>query len=200
MYMQHTGVAFGSEYLYQSVLPFGLLLSGLDGGQHPHPPPRLAFTRLVREGLARCTFFCVEQGFLPSSVFCGRHWRILLSLHNSVQGMMTGGKPSVKVKCTNLCNNFFYGAKVQDEAQGRAPERDAPKDHRSRRGAAPDRGPGADHRERRSREGRRAEAHLLRSLPRAQGSLPSLYGPLPGAEPLAGASILGRCCRRRRAS
>src|SRR5688572_16638864 len=91
----------------------------------------------------------------------------------------------VKVRCTNLCNNFSHATKIRDEAQGRARAGDPPEDHRSSCGAAPDRGPGADHRERHSREGWGAEAHLLRPLPRAQGPLPSLLGPPHGAKPPA---------------
>jgi hypothetical protein len=59
---------------------------------------------------------------------------------------MTEYESPVKVKCTNLCNNFFYGTKIRDEAQSGAYAGDPPKDHRGSRGAAPDRGPGADHR------------------------------------------------------
>src|SRR5919112_4115010 len=92
---------------------------------------------------------------------------------------------SVKVKYTNVCNNFFYATKIRDEAQGRAHAGDATKDRRGRHGAAPDCGPCADHRERHSREGWGAEAHLLRPLPRAQGPLPSLLGPPHGAIPPA---------------
>src|ERR687893_2958208 len=98
---------------------------------------------------------------------------------------MTEYGPSVKVKCTSLCNNFSYATKIRDEAQGPAHARDAPKDRPGRHGAARDRGPGADHRERHSREGRGTEAHLLRPLPRAQVCLPSLHGPLRGAKPRA---------------
>src|SRR5215207_9392021 len=124
----------------------------------------------------------------------------LLSLHNSVQGTMTENEPTVKVKCTSLCNNFYYGTKIRDEAQGRARPGDPPKDRRSSRGAAPDRGPCADHSERHSREGGGAEAHLLRPLPRTQGPLPGLYRPPPGAKPPAGPIPLGRILRPRGAS
>src|SRR3712207_2143159 len=107
------------------------------------------------------------------------------SLHNSVQGTMTDYGSAVKVKCTNLCNNFFYATKIRDEAQSRAHAGDPPTDRRGRRGAARNYWPGADHRERHSREGGGTEAHLLRPLPRAQGPLPSLHGPPPGAKPPA---------------
>src|SRR5215213_6093618 len=112
---------------------------------------------------------------------------------------MTEYAPSVKVKYTSLCNNFFYATKIRDEAQGRARAGDPPENHRGRRGAAPERGPCADHSERRSREGRGAEAHLLRPLPRAQGPLPGLHGPLLGAKPRTRALLLDRHRRRRRA-
>src|SRR5919199_5533857 len=49
MDVQRTREAFGSEDLYQGVLPTGLLSCGLDGGQHPYPPQRLASARLVRK-------------------------------------------------------------------------------------------------------------------------------------------------------
>src|SRR5215217_8243679 len=62
--VQRTREAFGSAYLYQSVLPTGLLSCGLDGGQHPYPPQRLAFSRLVREGPARYISFRVCQDLL----------------------------------------------------------------------------------------------------------------------------------------
>src|SRR5687768_18582944 len=104
MDVQHAPVAIGSEYLYQSVAPASLLLRGLDGGQHPDPPPRLAFSRLVREGSAR-GFFRVEHDPRPGLVFCSRHGVFLLSIHNTVQGTMAENGPVVKVKCTNLCNN-----------------------------------------------------------------------------------------------
>ena len=57
---------------------------------------------------------------------------------------MTDNDSAVKVKCTSLCNNFFYATKIRDEAQGRARAGDPPEDHRGRRGAAPDRGTCAD--------------------------------------------------------
>ena len=62
-----------------------------------------------------------------------------------------------------------------------------------------DRRSGADHGERHSREGGGAEAHLLRTLPRTEGPLPSLHGPPPGLESPARALLLGRRGRRRRA-
>src|ERR687893_1216044 len=115
---------------------------------------------------------------------------LLLSLHNTVQGTMTDYGSAVKIKCTSLCNNFFHATQIRDEAPSRARAGDPPEAHRGRRGAAPDRGPGADHRERHSREGGGTEAHLLRALPRAQGSLPSLHGPLRGAKSRARALLL----------
>src|SRR5215210_1007448 len=104
--VQRTREAFGGEYLYQGVAPAGLLGRGLYGGQHPYPPQRLAFSRLVREGPARGIFLRLERGPRPGSVFRGRHIVFLLSLHNSVQRTMTEDGPSVKVGCTDLCNNF----------------------------------------------------------------------------------------------
>src|SRR5215210_5499388 len=83
---------------------------------------------------------------------------LLLSLHNAVQGILTEYEPPVKVKCTIMCNNFFHGTQIRDEAQGRAHGGDPPEDHRGRRRAARDRRPRADHRERRGREGGGAEA------------------------------------------
>src|SRR5918997_285452 len=106
MDVQHALVAVRSEYLYQSVAPAGLLARGLDSGQQPEPPPRLAFARVVCEGVACGIFSCIDQGLLPSLVFRERHSVFLLSLHNSVHRTMTANEPAVKVKCTYLCNNF----------------------------------------------------------------------------------------------
>src|ERR687886_209044 len=47
--VQRTREAFGSKYLYQGILPTGLLSCGLDSGQHPYPPQHLASARLVRK-------------------------------------------------------------------------------------------------------------------------------------------------------
>src|SRR5215207_7385815 len=77
MDVQHTPVAIRGEYLYYGVPFSGLLLRGLYGGQHPQPPPCLAFTRLVREGPA-LGFFCIEYGPRPNLVFCSRHSVFLL--------------------------------------------------------------------------------------------------------------------------
>src|SRR5215216_5378196 len=185
MDVQHTPVAIRSEYLYYGVPFAGLLLRGLYGGQHPQPPPRLAFARLMREGRACGILLCVEHDPPPSLLFCSGHSASLLSLHSSVHIKMPENEPAVKVKCTYLCNNFFHATKIRDEAQSTAHAADPPEDHRSGHRAAQDGGPGAGHRERRSREGWRAEAHLLRPLPRDKGPLPSLHGPLPGAKPPA---------------
>src|SRR5215208_2752298 len=84
MDVQHTPVAIRSEYLYYGVPFAGLLLRGLYGGQHPQPPPCLAFARLMREGPACGIFFCVKHGPRPGLVFCRRHSAFLLSLHSSV--------------------------------------------------------------------------------------------------------------------
>src|SRR5215216_2596173 len=124
MDVKHAPIAIGSEYLYQSVAPAGLLSRSLEGCQHPEPPPRFAFARLVCEGPACGFFLCVEQDLLRGLIFCGRHGVFLLSLHNAVQRTMTSNGLAVKVKCTNLCNNFSHGTKIRDEAQSRAPERD----------------------------------------------------------------------------
>src|SRR5215203_1101677 len=145
MDVQHTPVAIRGEYLYYGVPFSGLLLRGLYGGQHPQPPPCLAFTRLVREGPA-LGFFCIEYGPRPNLVFCSRHSVFLLSLHSSVQRTMPENEPAVKAKCTHLCNNLFYGTQVRDEAQSTAHAADPPKDHGSHRGVAPERRSGADHR------------------------------------------------------
>jgi hypothetical protein len=72
MDVQHAPVAIRGEYLYQSAAPIGLLSCGLDGGKHPDPPPRLAFTRLVREGSARGVFR-VEHNLHLGLVLCSRH-------------------------------------------------------------------------------------------------------------------------------
>src|SRR5215204_6555414 len=186
----------GGEYLYHRIAPAGLLPVSLHGGQQTDPPPRFAFARPQRKNPARGVF-CVERDPRPGLVFCSRHSVFLLSLHNSVQGTMTEYGPSVKVECTNLCNNFFHATQIRDEAQGRAHAGDPPEDHPSHRGAAPERGPGADHRERHRREGWGTEAHLLRPLPRAKGPLPSLHGSLPGAKPPAGPIPLGGDLRLR---
>src|SRR5829696_3472214 len=112
--------------------------------------PRLLPARVRRSGSGRL----LRRAWPPS--WLGLLWTtlcLLLSLHNTVQGTMTECGPSVKVECTNLCNNFFYGTKIRDEAQSGAHAGDAAKDRRGRRGAAPECGPGADHRERHRREG-----------------------------------------------
>src|SRR5215207_1266213 len=145
MDVQHTPVAIRSEYLYYGVPFTGLLFRGLDGGKHPQPPPRLAFARLMSEGPA-LGFFCIEYGPRPNLVFCSRHSVSLLSLHSSVHIKMPENEATVKVNCTYLCNNFFYGTKIRDEAQSPAHAGDSPKDHRSGHRAAQDGGSGAGHR------------------------------------------------------
>jgi hypothetical protein len=65
MDVEHALIAIRSEYLYQSVVPAGLLRCSLYGGQCPEPPPSLALAWVVCEGPAGGTyFFCVEQGLL----------------------------------------------------------------------------------------------------------------------------------------
>src|SRR5829696_3443571 len=147
MDVQHTPVAIRSEYLYYGVPFAGLLLRGLDGSQHPQPPPRLSFARLMGEGPACGIFLCVEHDPRPSLLFCSRHSASLLSLHSSVQRTMPENEPAVKVQYTSMCNNFFYATKIRDEAQSTAHAADPPTDHRSGHRAAPDGGPGAGHRE-----------------------------------------------------
>src|SRR5215203_220939 len=192
-------LALRFEHLDEGVVPAGLLLGSLYGGQAAEPPPRLAFVASYREGPALGIPCRVEDGPPRGLVFCGRHGVTLLSIHNTVQGILTGYGPSVKVKCTKLCNNFSHAAQIRDEAQGRTHGGDPPEDHRGGRRAARDRRSGADHGERHSREGRGAEAHLLRTLPRTKGPLPSLHGPPPGLESPTRALLLVRRRRRRRA-
>src|SRR5215218_2889376 len=84
MDVQHPPVAIRGEYLYYGIPFSSLLLRGLYGGQHPQPPPRLAFARLMHEGPACGIFLRFEHDPRPSLFFCSRHSASLLSLHSSV--------------------------------------------------------------------------------------------------------------------